>query len=108
MINYPKLPKQWRYWCRKAGLRPRKFMYPRESWAWYFLTGRGNNWRINPDGQFECQGEYKKLSSYPDVLWIRTQSYWMSGPIPKTEQQFLSAVKTLLHRKQMEIPNEKS
>jgi hypothetical protein len=43
-----KLPKQWKHWCRKAGLRPEYVhtRYNRESWTWQSLNGNGRKWRI--------------------------------------------------------------
>jgi len=48
-----KLPKQWRHWCRKYGLRPMRGSDVRKEFSWWYLQGRGRVWRVTDSESFE-------------------------------------------------------
>lgn len=49
-----RLPKQWKYWCKKAGLKPYLPGYDqRKPVYWNYLHGHGFVWRINFHGYFQ-------------------------------------------------------
>jgi hypothetical protein len=50
-----KLPKGWRVWCRKAGLRPHwnDTRSQRGRSYWWYLKGKGYVWRINNRGMLQ-------------------------------------------------------
>jgi hypothetical protein len=78
-----KVPKQWRHWCKKVGLKP-------TDRDWLYLIGRGRVWRLNGLYQFECS--LKKDFS----RWAIADKE--SLPMPKTEREFLSSVKFLCEK----------
>lgn len=55
-----KLPKQWKHWCKLAGMKPHsnRPSAERGEWAWWYLKGRGRVWRINDKGMFQCGDTY--------------------------------------------------
>ena len=88
-----KLPKQWKHWCRKVGLRP-EWQPTRKDASWSSLNGRGRKWRIalrSADGpQTDCifQASVDTLAEFD--RWALTERY--SFEIPKTWAEFKAAV----------------
>jgi len=91
-----KLPKQWKHWCKKAGLRPETtFRYTdglRRSGRWMSLNGQGRKWRIslrNTANQNDCvfqAGEtYEKFDR-----WARSRR--TTFEIPQTWAEFKAAL----------------
>ena len=82
-----KLPKQWKYWCKKAGLKP---IYPQRSRRpIYALIGHGYLWRVTASSRFErscLQEDFDR--------WANSGGPTL--PIPQTEAQFMSAVAELV------------
>ena len=81
------LPKQWRHWCRKAGLRPT--YGGRRHYDWSYLKGRGRFWRLNCHGMFQCGDTYAEFDR-----WALCKIAEL--PCPKSELQFIDAVRALL------------
>jgi hypothetical protein len=78
-----KVPKQWRHWCKKMGLKPTD----RDG---VYLVGRGRFWRLNAFYQFECslKTDFSRWAiADKEVL-----------PIPKTENEFMTTVKLFLEK----------
>lgn len=86
-----KLPKQWVYWAKKAGLKPES---SRKSYRRHgrlpYLRGRDRNWRVNCDGVFECSCPLEYFDR-----WANSRGANMFG-FPKTEREFISAVNILI------------
>lgn len=87
-----KLPKQWKHWCRQAGLR-------RQGWkgshkgryasAWMYLQGRGRMWRLN------CHGQFQRGDTYADFdRWALCDIEQTTRP--NSLREFLAAVNGLL------------
>lgn len=93
----PKLPKQWKHWCKKVGMKPHsnRPSSERDQWAWWYLKGRGRVWRINDKGMFQCGDTYADFDRW--ALCDIEQE-----PLPKTERAFMNAVTAMLRRK---VPN---
>lgn len=86
-----KLPKQWKYWCRKYGLKPhvmrhRGSRYSRNIHAWFYLTGFGRVWRVNCYGHFQIGDLLTKFDR-----WALCNPM-VSVEIPKTEKEFDAAI----------------
>lgn len=47
------LQKQWRHWCREAGLKPH-YGGRRNNHNWYYLKGHGRVWRLNCFNMLQC------------------------------------------------------
>lgn len=88
-----KLPKQWKHWCKKANLRieskTRKSYLSRDPKSWGSLNGRGYKWRVNCHGMFQRGDSYKEFDR-----WARCSPIH-EVQLPKTELEFLTAVKNL-------------
>ena len=82
-----KLPKQWRHWCRKAGLRP--YCGGMRRYEWFYLKGHGRVWRLNCLNMLQCGDSYADFSKW--ALCDIEQT-----PCPTNEAQFLAAVRELL------------
>lgn len=82
-----KLPKQWKYWAKKAGLRPERI---RGAGNGFYMTGRGRRWRVNCNGQFQCSCLIEDFDR-----WANSRGAEVDG-IPQTEKQFLEAVSKLI------------
>ncbi len=93
--HFSKLPKQWKHWCEKAGLRPHsnRPSSERGEWAWWYLKGHGRVWRINDKGMFQCGDTYADFDRWAlcDIEEI---------PLPQYDKEFELAIKTLLSLKQ--------
>lgn len=63
-----KLPKQWKHWCRKMGLRPphfhQRWKVDRNPRAWMYLHGKGHVWRVNCYGEFERGDKYEEFDRW--------------------------------------------
>jgi hypothetical protein len=81
-----KLPKQWLFWAKKAGLRPER---KRGQGNQYYLVGRGRRWRVNCYNEFECSCPTEHFDR-----WANSCGAQMDTP-PKTEAEFLAAVAML-------------
>lgn len=81
-----KLPKQWLYWAKKAGLRAE---WGRGNQHTHYLIGRGRYWRVNCNGIFECSCPTQHFDR-----WANSRGAQMTG-IPTTEAEFLEAVREL-------------
>lgn len=85
-----KLPKQWCYWCRKAGLNVGyRLSDQRKKYSWWYLKGHGHRWRVNSENNFQI--------SYPEIHFDRwANSFKAEVRLPQTEKEFLDAVKQLI------------
>ena len=82
-----KLPKQWRHWCKLAGLKPQ--WMPRTKDSKSNMVGKGRNWRVTCDNKFQVS---EPLSVFD--RWAN--SALGSIDLPTTEKDFLKAVGKLL------------
>lgn len=81
-----KLPKQWKQWCYKNGLRPAATAFPsREGYNWWTLKGKGHVWRVNCYAQFQCGDTHEEFDRW--ALCLITES-----TLPTTEAEFTHAV----------------
>lgn len=84
------VPKQWKYWCRKYGLKPQ--YGGRKNHDWLYLIGHGYVWRVNNKGKFECGDSIDQFDRWAlcDIdSTIR----------PSTELAFKIAIKQMLQWK---------
>ena len=83
-----KLPKQWRRWAEKAGL---KIM---DDWGQrrggYYMIGRGRQWRVNCYHVFEVSCPTEHFDR-----WANSRGGFVAV-FPRTEAQFLAAVDGLV------------
>jgi hypothetical protein len=97
------LPKQWKDWCRRAGLRT---MGPRRKWernwrsSWLYLQGRGHVWRINCYGEFQCGDTHEDFDR-----WARCYIVYVDFDIFKSRDQFVNIVKQLAVFQEKTFPN---
>jgi hypothetical protein len=90
------LPKQWRHWCKLAGLRPEASgKWLRTQWAYRSLNGGGRKWRISlrstenlQDCVFQAGDTYDQFDRW--ALSSRT-----NFEIPKTWNEFKAAVDSM-------------
>lgn len=89
MLNI-KLPKQWKHWCKKAGLRPHGG--GRRWYDWCYLKGHGRVWRINCHNKLQCGDTYEEFDRWAlcDIE---------EGIFPTSESQLVFMVQELLLRK---------
>lgn len=83
------LPKQWKHWAKKFGLRT---YYGHGKEGNYDLKGRNRRWRVNCFGDFQCSCP----NEYFD-RWANSLAATFDG-FPKTEKEFMFAVKTLIEQ----------
>lgn len=86
-----RLPKQWRRWCQKAQLRVHG-RYGRRPHEWFYLKGRGRVWRVNCYGAFQCGDRIADFDRWALCHIKEVQA------IPKTEREFVLAVRELIAR----------
>ena len=87
-----KLPKQWKDWCRKSGLRAvnsgfklgRKYDYLN-------LKGKGRQWRVNCYGDFQCSDRYAEFDRWAN-------SHIELDRIPQSLKEFRDTVRILSAR----------
>lgn len=84
------MPKQWKHWCKMAGLRPNYAPSARTHWGHYNLTGRGRVWRVNCIPEFECSCPTEHFDR-----WANSRGAQYPG-IPTTEKEFRDIVKRLI------------
>ena len=88
-----KLPKQWKHWCKKAGLRRwsnKISKWDRNISAWFYLKGRGYVWRVN------CYGEFERGDSIENFdRWALCDIDSVSR-VPENELEFLMTVQYLI------------
>jgi hypothetical protein len=87
-----KLPKQWKHWCRTAGLRP-EYRPNSKGAYWSSLNGAGRKWRIalrSADGsQSDCI--FQVGDTYDDFdRWALSRR--ISFEIPKTWAEFKAII----------------
>ncbi len=82
-----KLPKQWKHWCSQMNLRP---MHDRRnSYAYFYLKGRGFVWRVNCHGHFERGDTHNEFDRWALCNIDRIDS------LPQTFDDFKSSVISL-------------
>lgn len=81
-----KLPKQWKHWAKKAGLKPER---KRGAGSGFYMLGRGRRWRVNCNNQFQCSCPIADFDRWANSLGAQIDG------IPQTEKQFLMAVNNL-------------
>lgn len=79
-----KLPKQWKYWCRKYGLKPQR--YSKSMYSWFYLEGYNRVWRVNCHNKFEVGDLITEFDRWGLCEPIS------SVQIPKTEKEFDLAI----------------
>lgn len=84
-----KLPKQWRHWCKLAGLRP-EGGHGQGNWRWVYLIGRGRRWRLNCYNQFQMSVPLKEFDR-----WANSVAAFYAR-CPQTEREFLTVVNTMV------------
>lgn len=101
------LPKQWKDWCRAARLRTRT-LQASKGWKplaesnrglgnWFYLHGRGHEWRVSNHGMLQCGDTYDEFDR-----WALCAIHEVE--MPKTKAEFVAAVKSLvkLHAEDVE------
>lgn len=85
-----RMPKQWKHWCQAARLKPHSRRVVRGPWL--YLQGRGHYWRVNCNGMFQRGDTYAAFDRWAlcDIQEV---------PMPKTGDEFVAAVKSLLKEK---------
>jgi len=91
-----KLPKQWRHWCKKAGLQIKG---SRGNWCPFYMTGHGRVWRLNCLEMFQCGDTLEDFDRWALCDIEETTR-------PETEQEFLNAVESLLNLKRITVLEE--
>lgn len=89
-----KLPKQWRQWCLKAGLRPswRVDKYsPRGDSRWFYLKGHGRHWRVNCHNELDVSEPYSEFDRWAN-------STELSVGMPVNEKAFVKMVNYMLEQ----------
>lgn len=87
------LPKQWKHWCRSAGLGLGK---PLRKWdrnldSWINLVGNGHRWRINMYGEFQCGDRNSDFDR-----WALSNNVFVDFEIFKSRDQFVKIVKQMV------------
>lgn len=91
-----KLPKQWKHWCRLAGLRPEgRGRYIRTTSAWMALNGQGRKWRIAlRDAAQPGDCIFQAGDNYADFdRWALSEQ--RDFEIPRSWAEFDAAVKSV-------------
>jgi hypothetical protein len=88
------LPNGWKTWCKQVGLRAqgRWNKNSRRTSDYFYLKGKGHCWRVNYHGEFEIGDSYEEFAR-----WALCDTH--SVLLPKTKQEFISAVEFLLNEK---------
>lgn len=84
----PRLPKQWLHWAMKAGLKPTGS--GRGLRTGFYLRGRGRNWRVTYNGNFEASCLLEDFDR-----WANSHSAYADS-FPTNEKEFLETVKQLI------------
>ena len=81
------LPKQWKHWARKAGLKVTgggwRCRHPR---AGLYLQGKNRNWRVDCNGKFQCSCPLPKFDR-----WANSHGAYATA-FPQNEKEFLAIV----------------
>lgn len=85
------VPKQWKHWCRLAGLRVHGGRRGQRSSQWFYLKGRGYVWRLNCYAQFQRGDTHAEFDRWALCNIDETT-------MPLTQKQFMSAVEGLVIR----------
>lgn len=85
------LPRQWLYWCAKAGLKPSLRSINRKR-AGFNLKGHGRRWRVNINGVLQVSCKIAEFDRWANSVEAELPH------IPQTEAAFLSAIDQLLKR----------
>ena len=91
-----KLPKQWKHWVSKNGIRSvlsRNSLakkYRRKGYNWFTLKGKGHLWRVNINNEVDIGETYDTFDRWANSI-VDT---WIS--IPQTEYEFNLMLKSLL------------
>jgi len=80
-----RLPKQWLNWAKKAGLEKDSRVIEGR-----YMIGLNRRWRVNCYGQFECSCPLEHFDRWANSTGARWEG------VPKTEAEFLEAVKCLV------------
>jgi hypothetical protein len=89
-----KLPKQWKNWCQRMGLRRHTNSikkWDRNFDSWLYLKGHGHVWRVN------CYHEFERGDTYEDFDRWALCNIDRVPTIPQTFEEFKNAVENLLH-----------
>lgn len=94
-----KLPKQWKHWCRKNGLKIRHFRRCYRVNAFY-PHGHGHHWRLNCHEMFELGDSFEDFDRWAlcDIV---------SVPKPSSLAEFTNAVTYLLEQKGLTRKNKR-
>lgn len=90
-ILQPYLPKQWSQWVKKAGLRRESGACQRGLSSYFYLKGKNRNWRVNCFGELECSCPLEHFDR-----WANSRGANYGYHLPKTEAEFVAAVKQLV------------
>lgn len=65
-----KLPKQWKHWCYKLGLRPEstKSRYYKPTYRYFYLVGRGRRFRVNMWNVLEVGSAYEDFDRWANSV----------------------------------------
>ncbi len=90
------LPKQWKHWCQKAGLRRYGGLVSgqRDIRSWLYLQGKGHVWRVNDRGMFQCGDTLAVFDRWAlcDIVEV---------PRPTSMAEFTAAVANLSEQKRL-------
>lgn len=87
------LPKQWRKWCRKAGLRTSydsKMDRHSPYGGGFYMKGHGRHWRVDCEGYLDVSEPFETFDRWANSL---VRSVPMTA---KNEREFLELVVSLL------------
>lgn len=87
-----RLPKQWKNWCQRAGLRlySGADSYSRREGAWYYLRGHGRVWRLNCHHMLQCGDTLQEFDRWALCNIVETAQ-------PTSLAQFKVAVRALVN-----------
>jgi len=85
-----KLPKQWKYWCIKAGLRPTS-RNKRSRFCWLYLKGHNYLWRVSMDSVFQRSCPIEEFDR-----WANSVDY--EAAMPTTEKEFVVLVEEFANK----------
>jgi hypothetical protein len=87
-----KLPKQWKDWCRKSGLRAVNSGFKMgRKYDYWCLKGKGRHWRVNCYGEFQCSERYAEFDRWAN-------SHIELDRIPQSLKEFRDTVRILSAR----------
>lgn len=86
-----KLPKQWRHWCKLAGLKSESHnagKCSRGKWTYFSLIGFSRHWRVNCHATFDMSETFDTFDRWAN-------SHELTMPMPKTKDEFLKTIKLM-------------